>query len=264
MLKRRLKEPFGKAGLTVAVLALVLAMVGGAWAAAGLNSKQKKEVTKIAKKYAGKPGAPGANGTNGAPGAPGANGTNGAPGAAGESVAITESANAFGTHCNNTTTGKGGTKFKVGATESFACNGKEGSPWTAGGFLPSGSSETGIYSVGPMLTGAGSFVFPAATFPIRLAPSAVVTAHYINAAGEEIHFESAPTAQTACLGSVGDPTAEKGNFCLYKGGEAGIETFSEGVLPYNGLGVKVQFLVTSPPSPENEVAADGSWAVTAP
>jgi hypothetical protein len=29
-MKRRLKEPFGKAGLTVAICALVLALVGGA------------------------------------------------------------------------------------------------------------------------------------------------------------------------------------------------------------------------------------------
>ena len=33
MLKRRLKEPFGKAGLIVAVVALVFAMLGGAYAA---------------------------------------------------------------------------------------------------------------------------------------------------------------------------------------------------------------------------------------
>jgi hypothetical protein len=84
MLRRRLKEPFGKAGLTVAMLALVVAMAGGAYAAtgggngkaataskakskksknknsnAGLSGKQKKEVKKIAKQevetFAGKP-----------------------------------------------------------------------------------------------------------------------------------------------------------------------------------------------------------------
>jgi hypothetical protein len=33
MLKRRLKEPFGKAGLTVAIVALVLATTGAAFAA---------------------------------------------------------------------------------------------------------------------------------------------------------------------------------------------------------------------------------------
>jgi hypothetical protein len=85
---RAIREPFGKAGLTVAVLALVMAMVGGAYAASGaLTGKQKKEVEKIAKKFAGKPGAPGAagtNGTNGTNGKDGTNGTKGDPGAKGE------------------------------------------------------------------------------------------------------------------------------------------------------------------------------------
>ena len=83
-MKRRLKEPFGKAGLTVAVVALVFAMLGGAYAASGgLNGKQKKEVKKIAKQFAGKngaDGAPGANGTNGTNGTGGANGANGTNG----------------------------------------------------------------------------------------------------------------------------------------------------------------------------------------
>ena len=79
-MKHRLKEPFGKAGLTVAILALVMAIVGGAYAAGGLTKSQEKQVTKIAKKYAGKPGAPGANGTNGTNGAPGVPGKEGPQG----------------------------------------------------------------------------------------------------------------------------------------------------------------------------------------
>jgi hypothetical protein len=75
---RRLREPFGKAGLAVAILALVLGLIGGAWAAGGLTKAQEKQVTKIAKRFAGKPGAPGA------PGAAGTNGTNGKPGANGK------------------------------------------------------------------------------------------------------------------------------------------------------------------------------------
>ena len=74
------REPFGKAGLTVAILALVMAFVGGAYAAGGLTKSQEKQVTKIAKKYAGKPGAPGTNGTNGSPGAKGDTGAAGAAG----------------------------------------------------------------------------------------------------------------------------------------------------------------------------------------
>jgi len=43
---RAIREPFGKAGLIVAIFALVMAMVGGAYAAGKLTSGQKKEVEK--------------------------------------------------------------------------------------------------------------------------------------------------------------------------------------------------------------------------
>ena len=115
---RAIREPFGKAGLTVAILALVMALVGGAYAAGGLTKSQEKQVTKIAKKYAGKPGAPGEKGATGEKGANGTNGSNGAPGVPGESV----TASTAGGECT-----AGGTKFKVGATESHVCNGANGS-----------------------------------------------------------------------------------------------------------------------------------------
>ena len=109
----RLKEPFGKAGLTVAILALVMGLVGGAYAAGGLTKSQEKQVTKIAKKYAGKPGtagsmgAAGTNGTNGTPGAPGANGA---------SVTLATAGS-----CP-----EGGTKLTVGGESKEVCNGLKG------------------------------------------------------------------------------------------------------------------------------------------
>jgi Collagen triple helix repeat (20 copies) len=151
---RSITEPFGKAGLTVAILALVMAMVGGAWAAAGLNSKQKKEVTKIAKKFAGKPGAPGAtgpagtNGTNGAPGPKGETGAPGAPGAPGKD-------------------GKPGEEGPEGAPGSPGPKGDPGNPWTAAGTLPSGSTETGTWGVN-YVTGFNLQQVPI-SFPIPLA-----------------------------------------------------------------------------------------------
>ena len=48
---RGIREPFGKAGTVIGIVALVFAMVGGAFAAGALTAKQKKEVEKIAKKY---------------------------------------------------------------------------------------------------------------------------------------------------------------------------------------------------------------------
>ena len=53
----QLRSQFGTAGLVVAIVALIAALAGGAYAASGgLTGKQKKEVTKIAKQNAGKPG----------------------------------------------------------------------------------------------------------------------------------------------------------------------------------------------------------------
>jgi hypothetical protein len=85
---KRLREPFGKAGLTVAVIALVFAMLGGAYAAGGLTSKQKKEVKAIAKglQGTGPAGPQGAAGANGKDGANGSNGTNGSNGADGKTI----------------------------------------------------------------------------------------------------------------------------------------------------------------------------------
>jgi hypothetical protein len=110
---RAIREPFGTAGLIVAVIALVLALTGAAFAAGKLTSTQKKEVEKIAKKFAGKNGAPGAPG---AQGAAGANGKDGANGANGESVTL-----AAAGACTN-----GGTKLTVGAVSKEVCNGENG------------------------------------------------------------------------------------------------------------------------------------------
>ena len=67
----RIHDKLGTAGLVVAVIALVFAMVGGAFAAAGLTTKQKKQVKTIAKKYAGKQGSAGPQGPQGVTGANG-------------------------------------------------------------------------------------------------------------------------------------------------------------------------------------------------
>ena len=57
-LKRRLAD--NSPGLVIAVVAMLIALTGGAFAASGaLTGKQKKEVEKIAKKFAGKPGSSG-------------------------------------------------------------------------------------------------------------------------------------------------------------------------------------------------------------
>ena len=80
----RIHQKLGTVGLIVSVVALVAALAGTAFAATKLNSVQKKEVVKIAKKYAGKPGSAGVQGPTGPQGATGPAGTTGAEGPQGE------------------------------------------------------------------------------------------------------------------------------------------------------------------------------------
>jgi collagen triple helix repeat protein len=86
-LRRRLgalHARLGSAGFALACIALILALTGGAIAAnGGLTGKQKKEVKKIAKQFAGAPGPAGAKGEQGPKGDQGPEGKQGPPGAPG-------------------------------------------------------------------------------------------------------------------------------------------------------------------------------------
>jgi len=183
---RAVREPFGTAGLIVACVALIAALGGTALAAKGaLTGKQKKEVEKIAKKYAGKPGAPGATGPKGDAGATGPQGKEGAA-------------------------GKEGPQGKQGI------QGPEGSPWTAGGTLPSGESETGVWAYvfhGPYVEEGNpegkkieATIVPL-SFNIELAE-----------APEKIIFlRGSETDEVNCPGgSVNSPTAAPGVVCVYE------------------------------------------------
>jgi hypothetical protein len=241
---RAIREPFGTAGLVVACIALIAALGGTALAATKLNSTQKKEVEKIAKKFAGKPGAAGVPGPAGSPGAAGANGkdgtngtngkdgkdgTNGTPGAAGKSPEIVLSGAGL---CS----GKGGVVYEVEGSneEAEICNGKEGkdgkegSPWTAGGTLPPGATETGYWSFSAppakvkvdvegttqeiALTPAQG-IYAAISFPIKL-PFALKAAHvHFGEPGSGGAFDPAG----ACPGVTFAPEAKPGELCVYEG-----------------------------------------------
>lgn len=76
----RIHQKLGTAGFAIAIMALIVALGGAAYAAMpGLNAKQKKEVKKIAKKLV----APGPAGPAGPAGAKGDSGTNGNVGGTG-------------------------------------------------------------------------------------------------------------------------------------------------------------------------------------
>jgi hypothetical protein len=260
---RSITEPFGKAGLTVAICALVLAMVGGAWAAAGLNSKQKKEVTKIAKKYAGKPGAAGAAGPTGpaAPagpkgdtGAKGETGSAGGTGPAGKSV-LTEAA---GGECP-----EGGTKFKVegAVTSSHVCNGEEGepgptgpngSPWTAGGTLPPNQTEEGSWS---LIVGHKTKI--SAVVELSLPRTAVSFGIPLASSPTAVYLKVGETEPTNCPGTVEEPQAALGFLCVYA-------EFETGGVPALSANPKTYGALINGVGGEEGGIAGGSWAVTAP
>ena len=213
---RAIREPFGTAGLIIAVVALVAAVGGTAFAAAKLNSTQKKEVEKIAKKFAGKNGTNGTNGTNGSNGAPGAkgdtgapgkDGTPGAPGKDGTSVTNTPIAKGVAGKCDEL----GGAEFKVGAgTATFACNGETGFTEV----LPSEKTEVGNWSVSAI--GTSQIEVPAAiSYSIPLAePSEHVV--FLN---QEETEESTTTPKEGCELEVENlaakPVAPPGTLCVF-------------------------------------------------
>lgn len=270
----KLREPFGKAGLIVAIIALIAALGGGAYAASGgLSGKQKKEVTKIAqkeaKKYAGKQGPEGKQGPAGAAGAkgdtgsPGANGTGekgdkgekGEAGDAGKSVEATPIATG-----EPSCAGQGGVEYEVedSATATEICNGKEGSPWTAGGTLPQGKTETGAWSFDASTTSAtvSERIFVAFSIPIPL--SANIEEE------ENVIFVGPGGSNAVCTGTVTHPTAPAGKICFYANetltgatfaGERELEAEENWVVnPGGGL---LTFKVTA-----DHAVGGGSFAVT--
>jgi hypothetical protein len=180
----RLHNRLGTAGLIVAIVALVAAMAGGAYAAGGgLTGKQKKEVKKIAKQYAGKQGPQGPAGPQGSSGAKGDAGAAGQTGAVGP-------------------VGPAGPIGPAGPT------GSAGSPWTAGGTLPKGATETGTwFSKGTR--NAVSFNIPLAA-PLSNTSVVIVSPNPTDPVPAEC--ENTEHQGTA---SVVNPEADPGFFCIF-------------------------------------------------
>jgi hypothetical protein len=267
---RSIREPFGTAGLIVAIVALVAALGGTALAAKGaLTGKQTKEVEKIAKKYAGKNGTNGTNGPNGAPGANGKDGANGSNGANGQSVNVSSYT---GEECE-TAAGEEGAELSDGAGTAFVCNGApgpQGSPWTDGGVLPTGATETGAWAVvGPALGAPTKFMLPV-SIPIRLpANVGVFNVNFINSNGQEIVGEVEQTPVSGCSGTVLVPSAPAGKACIYIG-QGAVKVSGSGAdgliahRPNGGLGLTPTGGYISGEFEATTERSSGSWAVTAP
>lgn len=326
-LYRRFHDRFGAAGVALGAIALILALGGTALAAKGaLTGKQKKEVEKIAKKFAGKPGAPGATG----PGGPaGPQGPAGAAGADGEDGAngVSAKATSFSGNAHGCT--EGGIEVTSAEPTVFVCNGKKGtngvsakatsfsgaqgscteggvkvesaepaayvcngSPWTAGGTLPKGATETGAWYLEKQeasefkTIGLSENVI---TFPIPLsAPIAnneegcseepatrTNPCHYfyIGPGGHEYNpftaEEEASGAPEHCHGSVDSPSADSGTLCVYIRSisnlaalNLGIEDPFETGAPHSGVGKTGAALTFITFGAEPTRTAYGVFAVT--
>lgn len=268
----RLREPFGKAGLIVAIVALVAALVGGAYAASasrhhkkavGLNSKQKKEVKTIAKSFqgngpAGPLGPTGANGKDGAAGGQGpkgdtgAQGPQGSAGQSGKSVAVSkiepgeEACEELG----------GAEVKKEGAASGVeVCNGQTGFAEA----LPPAKSEYGTWSLHREASGSPGLIFSDISFVIPYSSEDE---------GPAIHFvKFEETGVEGCDGKWEQPSAAPGNLCIYEGALNNGYTFNAGLTEVatpaetKAATVGAVFVVEAV---AGGAGGFGTWAVTAP
>jgi collagen triple helix repeat protein len=252
---RTIREPFGKSGLIVAVVALVFAMLGGAYAAnhtggkatASAKGKRGPRGPKGPVGPEGKQGPAGANGKDGTDGTNGAPGEKGADGTSATTVTIPTSS----ATCNH----NGGVEVKSAGPTHNVCNGTTGFTKT----LPSGETETGSWATPVFENQTEDFraVVPI-SFSIPLAVplneegnstgcsedenrTEICQVHYINFENEEVLTnELGTTESNDCLGTVEEPLAVKGNLCIYEGQPqvipAGHFQYNDINTPYETLG----------------------------
>ena len=249
----------------IAIIAMVFAMGGAAYAAKKYvitsTSQIKPSVLKKLKGKRGPQGPAGTNGTNGKDGANGINGAPGAPGADGASVALLNESPA---NCT-----EGGFTYEVEGSgeENEVCN---GSPWTGGGVLPAGKTETGTYGVighfvknysengsGELesTTSASPMTAPISfTLPVDPAPTVV----YVADGGSDPN----------CPGIQGGvATAESGFLCVYEAKETNPNQptpfFSPGMTFGEALGADPMGTVGFTECNAATCTWVGAWAVTA-
>jgi hypothetical protein len=231
----RLRNQIGTAGLIVAIVALVAALGGGAYAATSSTGKATASAKQGKQGKQGKPGKSGpagpqgpagpagpagAAGAKGDTGAAGSNGTNGSPGAAGKSV-ISASFEGTDEPAGEPCEEQGGNSIEVegSGVKRYACNGTAGapgSPWTAGGTLPVGATETGAFTFFEAEPAEEGTAYAAISFPIPLA-APLDAAHVV-------HITTAENPDPVhCTGSQAEPKAASGYLCEYSGAEFGTE-----------------------------------------
>lgn len=268
----------------VAVLALVFAMSGGAYAANRFLITSTKQISpKVLKALKGAPGATGANGANGAPGPAGpagpagpqgpggAGGAEGKAGAPGASVVSAESKTKIGP-CK-----EGGSEFKVGSATTFACNGEKGKEGTFGGqTLPVGKTLTGLWAASAFGTAAPpnpgfGRALAAVSFALPVSPALELShARYIGVEeGEGEAKEKLPEAEVngvmvkVCTGNEEHPVAVEGYLCIFAKDEHNVFAAAKPTAEIPSVsGATVGFTVSAFTGGEGAMWIDGTWAVT--
>lgn len=232
----RFRGRFGLPGV-IAVFALVFAMTGGAYAAKHYVITSTKQISPKVMKHlkgkrgrtgkagatgpagpAGPVGPAGAAGPKGDAGAPGSNGSNGSNGADGKTVlsGVSIPSSSLGSvgdfYIRTSTSDIYGPKTASGWGAPTSL---KGSPWTAGGTLPVGATETGVWTFNAP-GGAGQLVPVNISFPIQLAGSLDASHVHFATDANFGDFDGAGSETTGCTGNVEAPTAPSGHLCVYK------------------------------------------------
>ena len=232
----KLREQFGTAGLILSVVAIVLALAGGAIAANG-GASASKAGPRGPRGKTGKTGPAGPQGPAGPAGPAGTNGTNGKSGAAGP-------------------------------------EGPEGSPWTHGGTLPKGKTEKGAWSVTPVaIPRFGGLIFGWGSISFGVPLPATPTLAYVKKDGEESVYQENETSHefeftafgTAahCHGTAQEPTAAEGFLCLYVSEEEAEEGGELKQIPQAVQVLSSTGAVLLIKGSNSGLAIFGTWAVTA-
>jgi pilus assembly protein FimV len=272
-----LRTRFGIPGV-ISVIALVFAMLGGAYAANNSASGGKATASAKAKKGprgpkgatgpAGPAGPAGPQGAKGDTGAAGSNGTAGSPGSAGQGVTVADESP--GANCIN-----GGQKLTSASGTDYVCNGEQGTPgangepWVAG-TAPPGVVLKGTWSVHSSNAAAGE------ALPIPF--SFGVPVDYTNGVAGVRFTTGGPSDPLGCTGSAQNPTPmpspepetfPAGIICAYIAQKtANVQFAPSGAINSNPLtfqsGAGTVAYVTVALGQPGLFDASGSWAVLTP
>jgi hypothetical protein len=234
----------------VAIVALVFAMTGGAYAAKRFLITSTKQISpavlKALKGGNGKPGANGASGAGGPQGPAGPQGSSGPQGPAGP----------------QSPPGSAGAPGKEGPQGVPGSEGPEGQPWTPENTLPKNAVEKGIWFAP---TGVEKEI-ATISFPVPLAAALDAThVHYIT------RKEAKETLPAGCSGTVEEPAAAAGFLCIFEGPfvfttpeeHKGVPIKPGAVNPFTegGAGTTGTMLLFLETEPESQFT--GTWAVRA-